>query len=58
MSDSSDAGDDLVKGTFQQLKIDDEWSISIERGFTWWGHRLRQRAWSTPGYDDDGIVAP
>ena len=56
MSDSSDAGNDVVEGTFGRLEIDDEWSISIRRDFAWWGHRLRQRIWSTSGYDDDGIV--
>ncbi len=35
MNDSFDAGNDLVEGTFEQLKIDDEWSMSLERGFTW-----------------------
>lgn len=51
-----DLGDDVVKGIYQNLDIDKEWSTPIARGFAWWGHRFRQRIWTTPGFNDDGIV--
>ena len=53
---AQDVGTDVVNGIFNLLKIDAEWSAPISRGFSWWGHRLRQRIWSTPPYDDRGIV--
>jgi hypothetical protein len=53
---AQDVGTDVVNGIFDHLKIDAEWSTPIRRGFAWWGHRLRQRIWSTPAYDDRGIV--
>lgn len=51
-----DVGERATTGIFQTLGVDSEWSNPIRRGFEWWGHRLRQRVWSTPGYDDDGIT--
>jgi hypothetical protein len=56
MIEANDIGLDAVKGIHDALKIDDEWSSWDDRGFEWWGHRLRQRVWATPGYNDDGIV--
>lgn len=53
---SGDAGLDVLKGIFELLKIDDEWSSWSERGFEWWAHNLRQRVWVSPGYDDEGIT--
>lgn len=51
----ADIGENVVQGIFEQLKIDDMWSRPIRRGFEWWGHRLRQRIWATPGFEDNGI---
>jgi hypothetical protein len=35
--------DQTIQWLFQkQLKIDDEWSVRIERGFTWWAHENAQ----------------
>lgn len=51
-----DIGISVVDDIFQQLNIDEKWSAPIPRGFAWWGHNFRQRVWSTPGYDDDGIT--
>jgi len=51
-----DVGDAVVENIFRQLNIDEEWSTPIPRGFAWWAHRFRQRIWTTPAYDDDGIV--
>jgi hypothetical protein len=53
---TQDVGNDAVNGIFNHLKIDADWSVPIPRGFAWWGHRLRQRIWSTPAYDDRGII--
>ena len=36
--------------------VDDEWCTWEARGFSWWGYHHRQRVWSEPGRDDDGIV--
>jgi len=38
----NDAGLKAVDLLFQQMMIDDEWSIRRPRGFTWWGYRLAQ----------------
>lgn len=56
MSGTNDIGFNSVKGIHDALKVDDEWSSWDGRCFEWWGHNIRQRVWSTPGYDDDGIV--
>lgn len=56
MVEHIDTGLNVVKGIYDGLQIDEEWSTWDGRGFEWWGHNLRQRVWSTRGYDDDGIV--
>jgi hypothetical protein len=38
------------------MKIDREWSVNGRRQFAWWGHRLAQRIWADPPFDDEGIV--
>ena len=30
------------------LQVDKEWCVPEDRGFTWWPHRLAQRAWAEP----------
>jgi parallel beta-helix repeat protein len=43
-------GEDLglraVARTFEQMAIDEPWAVREPRGFTWWGHWLRQRVWA------------
>lgn len=31
------------------LEIEPRWCVEERDGFTWWGHRLAQRAWAEPG---------
>jgi hypothetical protein len=56
MVEHTDTGFETVKAIHKALQIDEEWSAWRGRGFEWWGHNLRQRVWSTRGYDDDGIT--
>jgi hypothetical protein len=56
LNETNDTGLDAVKGIHEALQIDEAWSSWDGRGFEWWGHNLRQRVWSTSGYDDDGII--
>jgi hypothetical protein len=52
-----DPGLQVVHDVFDQLQIDDDWSIWEERGFTWWRPRARASASaSSPrrGIDADG----
>ncbi|MFP6734850.1 MAG: hypothetical protein VB959_13540 [Rhodospirillales bacterium] len=56
MNSTGDTGLEVVKNIFDGLQIDEQWSNWNGRGFEWWGHNLRQRVWSTSGYDDDGII--
>lgn len=53
---SSDAGLQIINGVYDHLKIDKQWTVWEERGFTWWGWRSAQRVWSERGVDDDGIT--
>jgi hypothetical protein len=52
----SDVGLEVVHFIYDRMKIDREWSIWHERGFTWWGHRLAQHIWADPCIEDDGYV--
>lgn len=42
----TDYGPDLVNQFRSLLKVEEQWSETIERGFHWWGHRLRQTIWA------------
>jgi hypothetical protein len=53
---SSDVGLQIINGVYDQLKIDQQWTVWEERGFTWWGWRCAQRVWSERGVDDDGVT--
>lgn len=37
-----DMGPEVVRYLYDKMAIDDEWAVWEERGFSWWGHRLRQ----------------
>jgi hypothetical protein len=40
------------------MKIDREWSVWHQRGFTWWGHWLAQHIWADPCFEDqDHIIS-
>lgn len=47
----ADPGLIAVQRLFDGLKVDDEWSVRGERGFTWWGHRLAQHVTASPLVD-------
>jgi hypothetical protein len=34
----TDVGIDTIRKVYDYLRIDKEWSVISERGFTWWGH--------------------
>jgi hypothetical protein len=51
----ADPGLAVVDYIYSRHKIDPEWSIRQERGFTWWGKDFAQRIWAEPVFDDDGF---
>jgi len=51
-----DVGEAVVEDIYNELNVDEKWSSPITRGFAWWGHRFRQRIWTTPGYNNQGII--
>lgn len=44
----SDLGLELLAFARDIMQLDEEWTRSEPRGFTWWGARLAQRAWAEP----------
>lgn len=38
----TDIGLQLVDSLYEQLMVDDQWSVRHERGFSWWSYRLAQ----------------
>ena len=53
---TGDAGPQVLKHVHEQMKIDREWSVKGRRQFVWWGHRLAQRVWADPPFEDEGMV--
>jgi hypothetical protein len=53
---TADIGLQVLGHVLEKMKIDREWSERIERGFVWWGHRLAQRVWAEPCFDDHGFL--
>ena len=49
-----DVGPEIVGRTFENMKIDAEWSVREVRRFEWWGYRLRQVVWADPCVSSDG----
>lgn len=39
-----DAGKALIEHMYREMRIDDEWAVKEDRGFTWWGGSLAQRS--------------
>jgi hypothetical protein len=48
MDQHFDLGPEVLDRIYEAMRIDAQWSIRQERGFTWWGHRLAQRVWAEP----------
>ena len=48
----SDVGPGVVEFLYQQMQIEDHWSVRTERGFEWWGWKLRQRVWADPPFEE------
>ena len=48
----SDPGIAVVNHIYTGMKIDPEWSVREERGFTWWGKDFAQRVWAEPAFED------
>lgn len=44
----TDIGLELLDHLYDQLMIDEQWSVRRERGFTWWGYRLAQHVEVSP----------
>ncbi len=55
ISKGQDIGSKAIERIFKSLQVDDKWSVWDDRGFSWWGHRLKQRVWSEPGLWDNGF---
>ena len=51
---TGDVGPQLLAFTYEQMKIDPEWSVREERNLTWWGQRLAQRIWAETIMIEDG----
>ena len=45
----------VVRYLYDNSRVDGQWSVLGERGYTWWADGLAQRVWSEPSLDDDGI---
>ncbi len=54
-SNDRDLGLRAVREIYRRAMIDEEWSIWEDRGFSWWGYRLRQRVWAEPGVMSRGF---
>jgi hypothetical protein len=52
----TDLGLDVVRFVHQMLRIDPEWSVWSDRGFTWWAGPLAQHVWAEPCFEDDGFT--
>ena len=48
-----DVGLEAMEAIFNVLQIDEEWSVSRPRGFTWWSYRLAQHVDATEPWEDD-----
>lgn len=50
-----DPGPAVVRYLYDNSRVDAQWSVLEERGFTWWADGLAQRVWAELAFDDDGI---
>ena len=51
----NDLGTAAVEEIRELWQVDNQWSVDEDRGFSWWGKDYRQRIWSDPGFDEEGI---
>jgi len=51
-----DVGIETIRKVYDYLRIDKEWSLIHERGFTWWGHRQAQRVWADEPFEGSGMM--
>ena len=51
-----DVGIETIRKIYDFLRIDKEWSLIHERGFTWWGHRQAQRVWAEEPFEGSGML--
>jgi hypothetical protein len=42
----TDLGLQAIERAFEVMSIDEQWSLREARGFTWWGHWVRQEIWA------------
>lgn len=52
----TDVGLRVLDSLYEQLMIDEKWSIRRERGFTWWSYRLAQHVEVGEPVESQGLV--
>lgn len=52
----TDVGLRVLESLYEQLMIDEQWSIRRERGFTWWSYRLAQHVDVGEPVESQGLV--
>jgi hypothetical protein len=55
-TNNTDVGIMAVNEIYENLRIDTEWSLIHEKGFTWWGHRQAQRVWTEEPFEESGML--
>lgn len=50
-----DPGPETIFFVYKSMRIDDEWSIKLPRGFIWWGHQHLQHVWADDCRRDAGV---
>jgi len=53
---AGDLGLRAVDRVYANMRIDDEWSVREDRGFTWWGAWVGERVWADEAVDTDGLT--
>lgn len=52
----TDVGLRVLDSLYEQLMIDEQWSVRRERGFTWWSYRLAQHVEVGEPVESQGLV--
>lgn len=52
----NDVGLRLLGSLYEQMMIDEQWSMRRERGFTWWSYRLAQHVEVTEPVESRGLI--